>query len=165
MAVTHRLRELRAAGKHELADTLAVEALRNERPEVRVEGDHVRVRTETFVGEHALAGSFDPSDEDTVREAVSRRGTYALGEDATGRTFSTGCLFDAVVDALVESRPGTEEPAEPTATSQPTPGTPTPETETATADDAAMIGPAEPDRSTTSVLRQAVAAVQSQFRS
>jgi hypothetical protein len=161
MAVTNRLGELRAAGKHELADTLAVEALRNETPTPTVEGDHVRVETATFVGEHALASPVDRTDEEALRDALARRGTYAPVDDDTGRTFTTGCLFDALVEHLLED-------AEPTAA--------VPDAGVAAGTDTDADGRADvgeettppttvdASRSPTSVIRQAVAAVQSQFR-
>ncbi|MWG36338.1 hypothetical protein [Halomarina oriensis] len=166
MAVTQRLRELRAAGKHELADTLAVEALRNERPTVTRAGDHVRVSTRTFAGEHALSSAFDPTDEASVREALARRGTYGLA-DHDGRTFTTGALYDAVVAAMLDDG---EESASSDTVAESTPA-PSVDTGTEAAPDPAdadeqvgPVGPAESSRRPTAVLRQAVAAVQSQFR-
>lgn len=160
MAVTHRLRELRAEGKHELADTLAVEALRNETPTVTVGDDHVRVETGTFVGEHALGPSFDPTDEAAVRDALAERGTYALADAEDGRTFTTGCLSDAVAERLIDDATDGAEPTDDGPTIEAGAGT---DPDTEPRDDAPAV-PVEPTRSPASVIRDAVAAVQSQFR-
>ena len=161
MAVTERLRELRAEGKHELADTLAVEVLRNETPRVTVKTDYVCVETPTFVGEHALARAFDPADEEAVREVLARTGTYRL-VGADGRAFTTGCLYDAVVDRLTET--STAPPAASSDATDRSDERPTPDPERDHRDDVDSTRSPETARTPTAVIREAVAAVQSQFR-
>ncbi|MFC5970106.1 hypothetical protein ACFPYI_02065 [Halomarina salina] len=162
MAVTSRLHELRAEGKHELADTLAAEALRNETPSVTVKTDHVRVETPTFVGEHALATGFDATDEATVRDTLAREGRYSLVGDDSGHTFTTGCLYDAVVDQLLDAPAATDRATEAAERGD--------DAQTIAPDgdgtgDVDPVTPVETTRGPASVIRQAVAAVQNQFRS
>ena len=161
MAVTSRLQELRSEGKHQLADTLAAEALRNETPSVTVKSDHVRVETPTFVGQHALSEQFDSTDEDSIHGVLAREGTYSLVGDESGRTFRTGCLYHAVVDELYDA-PTSASPDDETASAD---GGPTAGADQAGQDGVDPVTPVETTRSPTSVIRQAVAAVQNQFRS
>ena len=160
MAVSSRLRELRAEGKHELADTLAAEVLRNETPTVTVKTDHVRVETATFVGEHALSRPLDSADEEAVRDVLARTGRYRLVDDETGRTFTAGCLYDAVVARLLDAAvpDSAEEETVPTANGPITDAGRTRST------DVDAVTSVETTRTPTAVIRQAVAAVQSQFR-
>jgi hypothetical protein len=160
MAVTQRLHELRAAGDHQLADTLAVAALRNESPTVSTFDDHVRVETATFVGEHAVTGQFDPTDEASVRDAVVRNGRYTLA-DSDDRTFETGALFDAVVAAMLVDDP--DPPSERTETAVASPGTGDGPDPTAS-DPTGTVGPSDSAGGPTAVLREAVAAVQNRLR-
>lgn len=170
MGVADRLRELRMAGKHELVVTLASEVLRKESPEVTVVDGRVRVSTRTFVGDHALDGVFDPSDRASVRGCVERRGTYRLrdpDEEMEGFTFTSGCHHDTIVDSLSQESE-TEARAAPLDDSEATPAAgsaPGPNTETTVRADGG-----EADRrgrttgESTSILQQAVVAVQNQFR-
>jgi len=160
MAVTQRLQELRAAGDHQLANTLAVAALRNESPTVSTFNDYVHVETATFVGEHAVTGQFDPTDEASVRDAVARNGRYALA-DSDGRTFETGALFDAVVAAMVVDDSQSASERTETAVASPSAGDgPDP----TASDPTGTVGPSDSVGGPTAVLREAVAAVQNRLR-
>ena len=167
MAVVNRLQELRTAGKHELATTLASEILRNESSSVSVVDGRIRVETRTFAGEHELTGSFDPENRESVKAAVERRGTYRLrdpDETMSGFTFTTGCHHDAIVDDLYRA-PAVDD--DPSLDSELTASAEADERDEVTADRSPaggsserVAGAAEP----TSFLQQAVAAVQNQFR-
>lgn len=169
MGVAERLRELRMAGKHELVVTLASEVLRKESPEVTVVDGRVRVETRTFVGDHALDGVFDPSDRSSVTASVERRGTYRLrdpDEEMEGFTFTSGCHHDDVVDDLTQASVSRSAPTEDPDAS-PAAGSTPERTEGPTV--RADGGEADPtgDRTaggSTSILQQAVVAVQNQFR-
>ncbi len=158
MAVADRLRELRAAGKHELVVTLASEMLRKEEPWVTVTDGAVEVKTRTFVGEHPISGPFDPTRRATVESALTRRGTYRLrdpDEELEGFTFTSGCHYDAVVDELSEA-PAADAPPEMVVGA---PGEPDP-----SEDESSPSVDTSRRRDSSSFLKQAVTAVQNQFR-